>query len=235
MPTGGQTPGDTDDLIFARSATRFASTICPIALFEDLLSAFRQDVVTTRYATWDDVLDYCRRSANPVGRLVLRVAGYDDAAARRPVGRGLHGAAADQLLAGSGDRLAPRPPVPAARGSRPRRRGARRDLDAGTHDARSGARRFAPSAARTRELFEPGRPVCDAVRGRLRWELRLTWLGAIAHARQARRGRFRRLPPPSVADAADAPGSCGRRAMGRRALMRTTQHVSTAARAPLGG
>jgi hypothetical protein len=33
-------------------------------------------------------------------------------------------------------------------------------------------------AARTRELFDAGRPVCDAVRGRLRWELRFTWLGA---------------------------------------------------------
>ena len=51
----------------------------PVALFEDLLSAFRQDVTTTRYQTWAEVLDYCRRSANPVGRLVLRVAGYDDA------------------------------------------------------------------------------------------------------------------------------------------------------------
>jgi phytoene/squalene synthetase len=46
----------------------------PVGLFADLLSAFRQDVTTTRYATWADVLDYCRRSANPVGRLVLRVA-----------------------------------------------------------------------------------------------------------------------------------------------------------------
>ena len=50
-----------------------------MTLFEDLLSAFRQDVTTTRYDTWDSVLDYCRRSANPVGRLVLRVGGYDDA------------------------------------------------------------------------------------------------------------------------------------------------------------
>ena len=47
----------------------------PVALFEDLLSAFRQDVDVTRYSTWADVLDYCRRSANPVGRLVLRIAG----------------------------------------------------------------------------------------------------------------------------------------------------------------
>ena len=47
----------------------------PIELFDDLLSAFKQDVHTTRYAGWEDVLDYCRRSANPVGRLVLRLAG----------------------------------------------------------------------------------------------------------------------------------------------------------------
>ena len=49
----------------------------PLAPFEDLLSAFRQDVDVRRYATWDDVLDYSRRSANPVGRLVLRIAGHE--------------------------------------------------------------------------------------------------------------------------------------------------------------
>jgi phytoene/squalene synthetase len=47
-----------------------------VTLFDDLLSAFTQDVVTKRYQTWDDLLDYCRRSANPIGRLVLRIAGY---------------------------------------------------------------------------------------------------------------------------------------------------------------
>ena len=47
-------------------------------LFDDLLNAFVQDVGTTRYSTWADVLDYCRRSANPVGRLVLRLSGYHD-------------------------------------------------------------------------------------------------------------------------------------------------------------
>ena len=49
----------------------------PVQLLHDLISAFRQDVTVTRYATWDEVMDYCRRSANPVGRLVLRIAGYD--------------------------------------------------------------------------------------------------------------------------------------------------------------
>lgn len=43
----------------------------PIEPFHDLLSAFRQDQVVTDYDTFDQLLDYCRRSANPVGRLVL--------------------------------------------------------------------------------------------------------------------------------------------------------------------
>lgn len=45
----------------------------PSQLFYDLLSAFRQDVLKRRYATFSEVLDYCRRSANPVGRLVLHL------------------------------------------------------------------------------------------------------------------------------------------------------------------
>lgn len=40
-------------------------------LLRDLLSAFRQDVVQTRYASFDELLDYCSRSANPVGRIML--------------------------------------------------------------------------------------------------------------------------------------------------------------------
>lgn len=47
----------------------------PIYLFNDLLSAFMQDVVKKRYQTMDDVLDYCQRSANPVGRLLLHLNG----------------------------------------------------------------------------------------------------------------------------------------------------------------
>ncbi len=43
--------------------------------FLDLLSAFKQDVEKNRYANFDEILDYCRRSANPVGRLVLELNG----------------------------------------------------------------------------------------------------------------------------------------------------------------
>lgn len=46
--------------------------------FADLLIAFRQDQSVTRYQTFEDLLGYCRNSANPVGRLVLYVCGYRD-------------------------------------------------------------------------------------------------------------------------------------------------------------
>lgn len=50
----------------------------PVQPFLDLIDAFEQDQTVTRYQTWEQVLDYCRRSANPVGRLVLHLGGYPD-------------------------------------------------------------------------------------------------------------------------------------------------------------
>jgi squalene synthase HpnC len=47
--------------------------------FSDLLIAFRQDQTVTRFETFDDVIAYCRYSANPVGHLVLYLCGYHDA------------------------------------------------------------------------------------------------------------------------------------------------------------
>jgi squalene synthase HpnC len=50
----------------------------PKQTFADLLTAFRQDQKVTRYQTFDDLLGYCRNSANPVGHLVLYLCGYSD-------------------------------------------------------------------------------------------------------------------------------------------------------------
>lgn len=50
----------------------------PRGPFLDLLDAFEQDQRQSRYATWSELLDYCRRSANPVGRLYLMVCGHRD-------------------------------------------------------------------------------------------------------------------------------------------------------------
>ncbi|HTN50275.1 MAG TPA: squalene synthase HpnC [Burkholderiaceae bacterium] len=53
----------------------------PLRHFHDLLSAFEQDVSTTRYERFEDLLDYCRRSADPVGRLLLTLYRRSDAQA----------------------------------------------------------------------------------------------------------------------------------------------------------
>ena len=47
----------------------------PLTPFYDLLSAFSQDVITKRYQTFEELMDYCRRSANPVGTLLLHLYG----------------------------------------------------------------------------------------------------------------------------------------------------------------
>jgi squalene synthase HpnC len=51
--------------------------------FSDLIDAFVQDQTVTRYRTWEELFGYCRRSANPVGRLVLYLCGYRDAERQR--------------------------------------------------------------------------------------------------------------------------------------------------------
>ncbi len=55
----------------------------PLQPFRDLLSAFRQDVTVARYPNYEALLDYCRRSADPVGRIVLMLHGIRDAEALR--------------------------------------------------------------------------------------------------------------------------------------------------------
>ena len=50
-----------------------------VTLFRDLLSAFRQDVVQNRYRDFGEVMDYCRRSASPIGRLLLQLLKRNDA------------------------------------------------------------------------------------------------------------------------------------------------------------
>lgn len=68
----GATPAEAP---FARIAWAIREYRLPVPLLRDLLDAFRQDVVKKRYATYAELLDYSRRSANPVGRLVLHVMG----------------------------------------------------------------------------------------------------------------------------------------------------------------
>ncbi|OIQ99167.1 All-trans-phytoene synthase [mine drainage metagenome] len=70
----------TQNPIFRRLAAAIAKHGLPLSPFSDLLDAFSQDVVKTRYADFDELLAYCRRSADPVGRLLLRLFRAESAA-----------------------------------------------------------------------------------------------------------------------------------------------------------
>jgi hydroxysqualene synthase len=165
------------DLIFPAVHDTILRFELPVSLFEDLLSAFRQDVTTSRYDTWEDVLDYCRRSANPVGRLVLRLARQHDT--RRDtwsddVCTALQLTNFWQDLAVDWERGRLYVPDEAWRGQ-----GA---LLADLETARwspSWASVLGDASGRTRAPFLRGRPICDAVTGRLRYELRATWHGGM--------------------------------------------------------
>lgn len=68
----GAPPGSP---LFARLGEAVRSYRLPVPLLAALLDAFSQDVVKTRYANFAELLDYCRRSANPIGRLLLHLFG----------------------------------------------------------------------------------------------------------------------------------------------------------------
>ncbi len=70
--------GQATHPVFVALAPTIRDCSIPIEPFDDLLTAFRRDQTVTRFATIEDLLAYCRHSANPVGRLVLYVAGYSD-------------------------------------------------------------------------------------------------------------------------------------------------------------
>lgn len=159
-------------IALAETITRFS---LPLSLFEDLLSAFSQDVTTRTYQTFPDLLDYCRRSANPIGRLILLMFGYHE---ESQLSRSDQICTALQLTNHWQDvsndldkgrvylpvddmsrfRLTPADLV------RPERRDDFKALMAFEVD-------------RVRELFAQGKSLCSEVRGRLGIELRAVWLG----------------------------------------------------------
>jgi squalene synthase HpnC len=69
---------ETTHPVFTALAETVHSLDIPVDPLRDLITAFKMDVTKNRYATFDEVLQYCRHSANPVGRLVLMIFGYRD-------------------------------------------------------------------------------------------------------------------------------------------------------------
>jgi hydroxysqualene synthase len=70
--------GKDSPLVLQAFAHTLRTFQIPMALPLDLLRAYRMDLKTHRYSTWNSLLYYCRHSANPVGRMVLYISGYRD-------------------------------------------------------------------------------------------------------------------------------------------------------------
>jgi squalene synthase HpnC len=70
---------ETRHPVFTALKPTVAKHQLPVEPFANLITAFEQDQVVTRYQNWDEVFAYCVNSANPVGRLVLGLGGYQDA------------------------------------------------------------------------------------------------------------------------------------------------------------
>jgi hydroxysqualene synthase len=199
----GMPDATRDDLIFLALGHSIRTLDLPISLFEDLLSAFGQDTMTTRYASWADLLDYCRRSANPVGRLVLRIAGYDDARLDRSSDALCSALQLTNFWQDFGrDWHAGRLYVP--REVQELSGAAEADL-AGGRMTPAWVSAIARAAAFTRSLFDEGRFVCDGVRGRLRIELRFTWLGGMRILDRVERRRATLLGDRPALGAGDVP------------------------------
>jgi len=147
----------------------------PVPALRDLLDAFRQDCRVSRYEDFAEVLDYCRRSADPIGRLVLALHGVDDASslsASDAVCTGLQLANFWQDVAV--DLEKDRIYLP--REERERFGVTERDLFAGR--ATEGLRRLVLfQVERTRTVFAPGFELVAGTRGRLGLWLRMVWAG----------------------------------------------------------
>lgn len=68
--------GDADHPVFIALSETVSKLSIPVELLSDLLIAFKMDVTKNRYKSFDELLNYCKYSANPIGRLVLLIFGY---------------------------------------------------------------------------------------------------------------------------------------------------------------
>jgi len=172
-PAKGE-PDHTREIFMALGVT-IRRLQLPSVLLEDLLSAFRQDVTVSRYATWPALFDYCRRSANPIGRLVLRIGGYADNDLDKysdAICTALQLTNFWQDVKSDWARgriYLPREEMQA--------HGAEESVLTGDVLSPDWRDAIASAVSRTRGLFRDGLPLCDRLRGRLRYEIRTTWLG----------------------------------------------------------
>lgn len=172
-------PPDDDELrpMFERLERNVRAHHLPLQPFRDLVSAFAQDVVKTRYADHDELLDYCRRSANPVGRLLLHLYGVTDAVA---LSRSDDICSALQLINFWQDVAIDiaKPRIYLPQDDLARFGVSEDDLAAG-RDSEAWRRLMAFQVQRSRALMLRGAPLARALPGRVGWELRLVVAGGL--------------------------------------------------------
>lgn len=165
-------------LIFIALRETIREFALPVELLNDLITAFAMDCEKRRYKNFAEVMHYCRHSANPVGRLILHLFGYVNEGWMRW---------SDQIctalqLANFWQDVAV--DVCKDRIYIPQDEMAQHGVTESALFAQQVSDRLAAlmqfQVERTRQLFQGGRPLCDTVpHPRLRWELKLTWLGGM--------------------------------------------------------
>ncbi|HJW04078.1 MAG TPA: squalene synthase HpnC [Azospira sp.] len=173
----------------------------PIELFRDLLSAFAQDVTVKRYADYPTLLDYCRRSADPVGRLLLHlfeVATPDNLRRSDAICTALQLVNFWQDIAVDWQKgRVYLPQEDLTRFGVAEARIAEAPADAAWQSL------LAFQVERTTALMEQGAPLCHALPGRFGWEIRLTVEGGLRileRLTQVRGDVFRQRPTLGRAD-----------------------------------
>ena len=161
--------------VFAALTRQHQTWAFPLGLLEDLLDAFEQDVTYTRdhhvYADRTELLDYCRRSANPIGRLILHLAQVQDA---ESLAMSDAICSALQLINFWQDLSV--------------------DVPRGRLYLPMGAN-LTDELAYARALMEQGAPLVRRLSGRLGWELRLVVQGGLRILDKAEREDTRRIRP----------------------------------------
>jgi squalene synthase HpnC len=189
--------------VFAPLARAIAEHRLPLPLLEDLLDAFEQDLVKTDYGTRAELLDYCRRSANPVGRLLLHLYGIDDADALRQSDAIC---SALQLINFWQDFTVdgPRGRIYAPLEDR-RRHGVEGQDLLSLRDSPAARALIAELCGWARALMADGAPLVHRIPGRAGWELRLVVQGGLRILDRLQAMRFAALLRRPTVGAADAP------------------------------
>ena len=214
--------------VFRPLAVQLARHRLPVPLLADLLDAFAQDAAQTRYADRAELLDYCRRSANPIGRLLLHLYGIDDAGALARSDAICSALQLANFWQDLGvDSARSRVYVPSADASR---HGVEIEELLARRDSDRVRALVGDLVAWARELMVSGAPLVDAIGGRAGWELRFVVQGGLRVLEKIDRlGGATLITRPTVG-AADAPLLAWRALTMRRGVAARGEHAPAAPR-----